>query len=322
MTYKLKYNGETVSSALTSFFFYMPFTLDSRELSLLQGPSGCHFALLIDGPAKDKQTPLPDFNVGAGKLPVTIVHETHGQIMFDDLELVSATTLCRNAEWAQLIVFRGAAPSVKTNAPRWINANEWKRPPFTPKAKEDNWTCTFDFGERISGAPADETVIEFGDAGAPQRLTLVRRMIKGTICDAVIGVGGLKDHPAQDVPDMKIHTSANGAHDSLADVQILATPNKSARNGYAMMAAGAFAGQNADIMLENWNKIEDSRDLRQRLARIVWAPDNVAQNTSRQLRKLNNAHDDENLGVFGGGELNIAPVEVFFVETSDNDDIV
>ena len=105
------------------------------------------------------------------------------------------------------------------------------------------------------------------------------------------------------------------------------------RSGYVLIAAGVFAYQSADTMLEEWRSeppggqdgsgggISDFEDVRRRLGRIAFAPENTRSNGSRQLRKLYNIDFDNADGVTTGQGIDDAPVEVLFVEANRNGNI-
>jgi hypothetical protein len=264
--------------------------------------------VLIDG-APNRQLPPPtNAALEAGSNTLTIEHAKYGNLKFSSLMYEGSVSVVRNNEWAELRLFAGVG-----DAADWIETNNWKRPAFDIAKNANLWRRGFKFGD-IDGAAVDATTVEMNRAGSPRAVTLIRRLIKNTICAEILAIG-LDKSGKKLMPSLTVTTT--GGPSTLPAHNLLTAENNDAAEGYVMIAAGAFAAISADSMLSAFETISDSADAMRRLSQVAWAPDNVSQkddkNAGRLLRKLNNIHDTGRSGVFEGSGLNTDPVEVLHV---------
>ena len=316
VAFELSSGGHSVSDTVTSFWFFLPFTLQANGGAVLVfGDKGCYLAVLLEGEAGDELPGDPEWGAADGAVGLEIGHATDGKIRFEHLGLRRSTAVQRNGEWSELRLYGGWRPA-DGSKPNWVDAGGWRRAGFYSQAAEQSWRREFSFGA-IDGAPLDEAVVVRNRFGSARRVTVVRRMIGGTICDQVIGAGGIGAGSGARIPALKISTALGGPKLWQPDESFLTNGNMQSRAGFAMIAAGAFAGQSADSMLEEWGDIVDVDDVGRRLARIVWAPENVALSGSRLLRKLHNVHDAQRRGDYAAAGLHADPVEVLYVGCGD-----
>lgn len=324
--YALKDQSGDVCQNLTSFWYYMPFTLGANlEVTLRAGGQDrCYVAVLLDGEAWDPQPkPVNTDGMVAGSYRLEVSDANHGTIEFKQLHLVRVIRLHRNNEWAELRVYQGHQPGGVAGPPPWIDATNWMKPPDIVQPDRNHWKRSFDFGG-IQEQPIDESVIGYNNQGEPRRVTLVRRLIQGTISDAVIAVGSTAMNQGDRMPSLTFHCKDNGGGltTMLSENFLTQVPIQN-RAGFTMIAAGAFAAEDADMMLSRWTNIPGPRiqdTVCERLGQIVWAPSNISQGAAggRLLRKLNNVHDTDALGAVSKTGLDTDPVEVLHVECSDN----
>lgn len=342
MPYTISDTAGTFSKALNSFFFYMPFSLTSQgSIQLIHSATaGCYLAVLVDGHPKTPVPADPDWKDGAtAKEKVTIDSKENnvGTLIFQHMTLVNQIEIERENEWSELRIYHGDQPSVSdSDGPVWISTDRWIRRRGTPVQIADNFTKTFDFGS-ITDAPCDETVVVRNKLGDPQRVTLCRRMIAGTIAEVIMKCGAIDEGSGDVMPTLTLKTVGNSSVvKTVADRNFFTKKDDSGqinRSGYVLIAAGVFAYQSADTMLEEWRLelpggqvgsgggVSDFEDVRRRLGRIAFAPENMRSNGSRQLRKLYNVDFDNADGVTTGQGIDDAPVEVLFVEANRNGNI-
>ena len=323
MTYKLEDQSGTVTENLTSFWFFMPFELlTNGEVMLTKGATdSCHVAVLLDGTAIVRRPPDVVASGNAASYSLTVKHKYDGDITFGHLNLVQSVRVYRNNEWAELRLYRGDG-EVEQNRPTWIDASGWTRGPYGQKAGPSRWNRTFSFGG-INGSAVDEAVVVSNEQGTPTSVVLIRRLVKGgSLCNTVIGKGSVGGINSDIMPELTISTGTGS--DLVAEMnkeKILTEHTKSDRRGFVMMTAGAFSWQSADNMLAHWRSEGSSKEICNRLERIAWSPENVAQfgkENRRFLRKLHNTHDTGRDGAFSGTGLNTDPVEVLYVESGDD----
>lgn len=277
----------------------------------------------------------PDWKSGATAMEKVTIESTEnnvGTLSFQHMTLVNQVAIERENEWSELRIYHGDQPHDDTGPghPVWISTDKWTQRRGASNQIADHFTKTFDF-ESITDAPCDETVVVRNSLGDPQRVTLCRRMISGTIAEVIMGHGTIGDGDGGGImPTLTLKTVGNSpAVRPVAD-RVFFTKNdiggRINRSGYVLIAAGVFAYQSADTMLEEWRSefpggISDFEDVRRRLGRIVFAPENVPANGGRQLRKLYNVDFDNADGVTTGRGIDDAPVEVLFVEANRNGNI-
>lgn len=337
MPYTISEGDEMISHRLNSFFFYMPFALTGQgSITLLHSAAGagCYLAVLMDGHPQKAQPAAPGWRDGAtaqAKLTISSTEDDVGDLKFAHMTLVNQVQIERENEWSELRIYHGDDPN--TEKPQWIITGGWNMGAGGPNQNAHHFTKTFDFGE-IQGAPCDETVVVWNWPGHPQRITLCRRLIAGTIAQEIMDRGAV-DGTGGRMPSLIVKSVGNSADvESPADRVFFSNTDGGARvnrSGYVMIAAGVFAYQSADTLLEEWRSvnpqggnpagINDLEDVRRRLGRIAFAPENVRADGNRQLRKLCNVDFDHADGVTTGKGIDDAPVEVLFVEANQNSNI-
>lgn len=329
MTFKLegKIQGgrgqeSLISAQLTSFFFYLPFNITpDNKVQFVQTDSGraCYVALLLDGPSQVQQPPGVPFSGDLGDQNFKISRAAEGSISFDHLTLESVTSIHRNNEWCELRLYRGETETVED--PRWINANGWRtnrNTSITPKP--NNWTRTASFGAMNS--PITQSLIEQSITGEASALTIAHEMTHGTVSDKVIEIGDYSGSNSTTFPQITIKSPSNGKAPTISDLSFMTQNGIERRRGFTLIAAGAFAAQAADTMVEAWRDIAGARDVRDRLGRIAWAPENVTQKAPRLLRKLNNLSDDGARGSFSTAGETTDPVEILHLFGNGDNTIV
>ena len=337
MPYTISNKKGRISARLNSFFFYMPFTLTGQgSIALIHSNAGagCYLAVLMDGHPQNMQPTAPVWSDGAtGQESLTISSTENGigHLKFGDMTLVNQIQIERENEWSELRIYHGAVPN--DFRPQWIDAKGWNVGAGQPNKNLHNFRKTFNF-DSIQGAPCDETVVVWNPRGAPQRITLCRRLIRGTIADAIMN-GGAVDGTGASMPALTIR-SIGGSSDVISPpnrkfFQNADGDSKVNRSGYVMIAAGVFAYQSADTLLEEWRPvtpqggnprgISSLDDVRRRLGRIAFAPENAWANGARQLRKLYNIDLDDADGVTTGTGIDDVPIEVLFVEANQHSNI-
>lgn len=197
MPYTISDTDGTFSDALNSFFFYMPFSLTSEgSVRLIHSAAGagCYLAVLVDGHPKAPMPTGPDWKGGATateKVTIGSRENNVGTLIFQHMTLVNQVEIERENEWSELRIYHGDLPPLGGD-PIWISTGRWTRRRGAPIQIADNFTKTFDFGS-ITDAPCDETVVVRNKTGHPQRVTLCRRMIAGTIAEEIVGCGATDD---------------------------------------------------------------------------------------------------------------------------------
>ena len=265
MAYKLADQSGAVTDNLTSFWFYMPFKLETDGGVVLTdgGMDSCHVAVLLDGRSIVQQPRGVDPNKEAGSYSLTLEHKNDGEIAFQHLDIVQTVQVHRNSEWAELRLYRGDGDVEER--PKWIDASRWTRPPYGQDLSPKTWERTFSFGG-IGGAVIDESVIVSNAKGKPKRVTLVRRLVQGGgLCDTVIGKGSTNDQKCKPIPELAISTSAGSKQVAeMAEVKLLTDKTQTNRRGFVMMTAGAFSWQSADSILAQWRSMGSSQDILER----------------------------------------------------------
>ncbi|MDD2869312.1 hypothetical protein [Neomegalonema sp.] len=320
MSFVLHDERNELTNKLNSFWVHLPFSIAANnDVHLRHSGSndgvGFRVAVLIDGDARTRPPPPTDTEVSAGSHQLTISHKDHGTLKFGDLIHEGRISVTRNGEWAELRLFRGVTTMLPTAYPEWIDTADWRRMPFPPDRDGNHWTRRFAFGG-IDGAVCDASCVEENAHGDAVAVSLVRRMVSNTICAELMRIGALDGNGVDKMPKLELKTSAPSGIMSLPDMELLTGSAGFPADGYVMIAAGAFAAISADSMLSDWETVADSADAKRRLARIVWAPENMGQNDGRLLRKLNNTHDNSRSGAFEGRGMNTDPVEVLHVRAA------
>lgn len=324
MPYQLDDEKGTVSKNLTSFLFLMRFKLDDQgRIELMNDQDGgCYVAVLLDGPANAKLPPEVEEGERAGSYKLTIMHRSHGSIKFGDLSFVNCVKVHRNNEWAELRLYAGCGQDdLVSNPPSWIDTGGWNPSQHYKPVQPNHWDRTFSFGN-ITMSPIEESVVIKNYNQKARSVTLIRRLITGgSLCNIIRGRGSLNADDGDAIPEL-IFQCAAGGPSSLPDERFFTTTNVSNRLGFAMIAAGAFAGQDADTMIGRWNRVSMESVLDQ-LAEIAWAPKNAAQEgTGRRLmRKLYNIHNTDKTGSFAGTGVSEDPVEVLYVESRPDETV-
>ena len=327
MTYKLQDRNVTVTEHLSSYLFFMSFKLDNeKRIELLE--DGCYVAVLLDGAANSK-TPA---DVGGGEADgsynLTVVHKSRGEIKFSDLNFLRSIRLRRNNEWAELRLYQGCGNDdvLGRNRPEWVDTTGWKMKQHSSSHDLKNqWQRTFEFAP-ITSAPLDQSVVVWNKTGQPTSVTVIRRLIEGGSLSNIMRTGGtLSASEGGEMPELTLHCGDAGGAPKLPEEKFLTDRNVSSRRGFTMIAAGAFASQDADTLVDRWNSVVDSNIL-EHLREIAWAPKNAAQEESGNkgkswLRKLYGAHNTEKRGTFAGTGINDDPVEVLHVESDTNDSV-
>ena len=312
--------GEFAKSS--SFMFYMPFTVTGRgTIRLEDEQTGCFLAVLSDGLPRNQIPNIPNWRDGATaseKVTMASDEESVGTLVFNHMALENQVEIERENEWSELRIYGGRRP-IGTIPADWIVTNDWRMEPRGQNEGADNFSKYFDFGS-IKDALCDETVVVRSSGGSLQRITLCRRMIKDTIAEMIIQNSNLLD-VTEGMPALTLRTSGNSKHvTNVADREFFNQIHnaQTEHSGYVLIAAGAFAFQSADTMLEEWRMPDDGgldfNLIRQKLGAIAFAPNNVPADGNRLFRQLRNIDDTYRDGVTTGRGMPDAPIEVLFVE--------
>ena len=324
MPYQLDDENGSVSRSLTSFLFLMNFKLDGqRRIELMdEQDGGCFVAVLLDGSANANLPPEIKEGERAGSYRLTIKHQSHGSIKFDDLSFINCVKLRRNNEWAELRLYRGCGQDdIVTYRPNWIDTGSWNPNQHYSPTEPNQWDRTFSFAN-ITYSPIEESVVIRNHHNKARSVTLIRRLITGgSLCNIICSRGSLNADDGEELPEL-ILQCAQGGPSILPDEKFFTMDNVPDRRGFAMIAAGAFAGQDADTMIARWKGISKDYVLDE-LAEIIWAPKNVSQEGrgGRLMRKLYNIHNTDRTGSFAGTGVSEDPVEVLYVESKPDETI-
>ena len=332
MPYTVKDGQDVIIQKLNSFLFYTPFVLGpSNDVQLVMPKTGggTYLALLVDGGPKMPGPKPAEQRRGKAaheKVVIQSTDERIGALAFEDLTLVSQIQIERDNEWSEMRIYHGASPG--TGPGNWIDSSGWKAPEPMPSRKDDEWTKRFSFDD-IEGAICDETVIVRDLKLEVSMFVLCRRLTEDTIAERILRLGHNTGAKAE-IPPIKVTTTANSDDiDSPAEQMILTNPPGTGgtnRFGYVMIAAGVFAYENADTLLEEWRPdptgggtvlgMNSLDKIRRKLSRIAYAPDNVPTGATRLLRKLNNVDHDLEDGITTGLAIDDAPIEVLYLDAS------
>lgn len=316
MAYEFVENDSSVSGeeGLSSFWFYMPFTLTLNGLiNPLTGDAGrgCFFAVLLDGPAAKKQPPKIKDALGVGKFKLEVKHEEHGSVVFDDYDFIRATRIRRNNEWSELRMYQG---TTTRDTYDWVNPQNWSLDAPAITSSPTHWNRTFEF-DQIKGS-VDQSVVQYGASGQPLSVTLIRRLDKGgSICQKLATEGR---YGAKAIPKLKLKTESLGSPPELPEETFFGQPTEG-RVGFAMMAAGAFAFEEADTMIARWLIPGNEDNVLAKLCEVAFSKYDTFDWERRSRRKLYNVSNSRITGVFSGSGMDTNPVEVLHVYSQNPD---
>ena len=306
----------------SSFMFYMPFIINGMgSINIEDIKTGCFLAVLSDGLPRNQIPNIPNWRDGetaSEKVTIASDEESVGTLVFNHMALENQVEIERENEWSELRIYGGRKPIDKDTPAEWLVTNDWRMEPRGQNEEADNFSKYFDFGS-IKDALCDETVVVRGRGGSLQRITLCRRMIKDTIAEIIMQNSSLL-RVTEGMPVLTLRTLGNSKHvTNVADREFfkqMRNPNTE-HSGYVLIAAGAFAFQSADTMLEEWRMPLgglDFNSVRQKLGAIAFAPNNAPADANRLFRQLHNIDNTDRDGVTTGRMMSDAPVEVLFVE--------
>lgn len=261
MLYHLMENDELVARNVSSFWFYLPFTLaEKNNVKFYEHDQACYLAVLFEGLAHNPQPKPGVWGAGAGgyslSISAALEADSVGSLSFEGLEFAGQTRVHRNNEWAELRLWRGyndyqGDDDLQRDAPAWVGAGGWNLQRTAYRKSTNHWSRTFAFGD--VGGPLDESIIGYNDKGAPSEIVLVRRLEKGgSLTESICSIGrnfGVANVGC--VPQLVFESPSNGKPAAMNEEKFLTIDHGAGgdRGGFAMVTCGAFSTLPADTVL-------------------------------------------------------------------------